>query len=56
MAELERLNAWCNSIDKTQRIILTEIAMLKIKCGLWGAAAGMLPATVALIFWWIGSH
>lgn len=54
LAELERLNECYKSLDVTQRIILTEIAMLKIKSGLWGAGAGMIPATIALLFWWLG--
>jgi hypothetical protein len=31
-----------------------EIAMLKIKAGMWGAAAGMIPAGVAVALVWLG--
>lgn len=30
-----------------------EIAMLKIKAGLWGAAAGAVPAALAVMYIWI---
>ena len=31
-----------------------EIATLKVKSGLWGAAAGIIPAILALVYVWMG--
>lgn len=30
-----------------------EIAMLKVKAGMWGAIAGALPALAAIFFMWL---
>lgn len=33
--------------------IKVEVAMLKVKAGLWGAVAGAVPATVAALLWFM---
>lgn len=30
-----------------------EVAMLKVKAGMWGAAAGAVPAALAAIAWYL---
>ena len=58
--------AWANHVLKTMEDqasdikeirnsingIQVEIAMLKVKSGMWGAMGGMIPVLVALM-WWI---
>lgn len=41
--------------DDTKRIedkveaLLIDVAMLKVKSGIWGAVAGLIPASVAVV-------
>jgi len=51
LAELERLNGCYEDINKTVNKIHIEIAMLKVKSGMWGAIGGCIPLVVAFIFW-----
>ena len=48
---LHSLDAEVKSI-RTEDIpgLQVEIAMLKIKAGVWGAAAGMIPAVLGVIY------
>jgi hypothetical protein len=48
LAELERLNNCIICLEKDTRQMYEEIAMLKVKSGLWGLIGGLLP-TVALL-------
>jgi hypothetical protein len=50
LAELERLNKNVKEVEKSQQKIQIEIAMLKVKSGVWGAIAGAIPATVVAIY------
>jgi hypothetical protein len=34
----------------------TELAILKVKSGLWGAAAGAIITVAALLFWMLTGH
>lgn len=34
--------------DKVEALLI-DVAMLKVKAGLWGAVAGMIPAAVAIV-------
>lgn len=36
--------------------IRVEIAMLQVKAGIWGAAAGTVPVALAVAFIWIKNH
>jgi len=49
LAELERNQNDHASMFQRLTLIQTEIATLKVKSGLWGAAAGAIPGIVALI-------
>jgi len=53
LAELRRLNDWCERLTETQQKILTEIATLKVKAGVWGAIAGLIPVVITIVVWWI---
>ena len=58
---LDKLNALGNDVKALERQIAdlqsqeigqlkVEVAMLKVKSGLWGAAAGFLPASLLVAF------
>jgi len=51
LAELDRLNICMEKTLEAQNQVRIEVARLQIKAGVWGALAGMIPATAALIFW-----
>lgn len=51
LAELERLNGGYESINDQLRKIHIEIAMLKVKSGMWGALGGCVPVLImALVY------
>jgi len=49
LAELMRLDNGQKEMNTTQNKILVEIAMLKVKAGVWGALAGLIPAGIAIV-------
>jgi hypothetical protein len=53
-AVLESLDNKIQSI-RTEDIpsLQIEIAMLKIKAGVWGAVAGVIPGTLAVVYIWL---
>ena len=40
-----------DKLEAGQARIETKIAVLKVRAGLWGAIAGLIPSTIALIYW-----
>lgn len=34
-------------------LIQTEIAVLKVKSGIWGAMGGMIPVLIAVVLFWM---
>ena len=50
LKELERLNKCYQDIEADLQDIKVEIAMLKVKSGIWGAIAGAIPAIGALVY------
>jgi len=51
---LKSLGDEMNSIRiKDVPALQVEIAMLKIKAGMWGAIAGMVPAALAVVYIWL---
>lgn len=48
LAELERHGTALEALSAQVGSIKTEIALLKLKSGVWGAIAGMIPAAVAI--------
>jgi len=47
--ELDRYGDELGKVRKELEQLRVEIAMLKVKSGLWGAAAGTIPAIVVLL-------
>lgn len=56
LAELERLNGCYDTISDSVNKIHVEIAMLKVKSGIWGAIGGFIPVCILLIFYLLNSH
>lgn len=64
LAELERINISINDINKkieqfrSDEIaqIKVAIAMLQVKSGVWGAAAGLIVAVGAALLKYVGGH
>jgi hypothetical protein len=54
LAELKRLNTNLENFEEKNesdhRNIFTTLAALKVKAGIWGAAAGLIPGVIALIW------
>lgn len=58
LAELERLNRVISALDSKLEAfrnddissLKVEVAMLKVKAGLWGALAGLVPAIGAILY------
>jgi hypothetical protein len=46
MGELAALKTEVAAIDEKLTLIRIDVAQLKVKAGIWGAAAGMIPALV----------
>lgn len=46
---LDELKAGYASMDEKIDALMIDVAMLKVKAGMWGAVAGLIPASVALI-------
>jgi len=51
LKELERLNTCYDSLNEKMNKISNDIMMLKVKSGVWGAIAGLIPVVIALILW-----
>lgn len=51
LKELERLNACYDSLNEKVGKISNDIMMLKVKSGVWGAIAGLIPVVIALVLW-----
>jgi len=48
LKELDRLNTCLTEVNNNVTEIKVEIATLKVKSGLWGAAAGTIPVVIAI--------
>jgi hypothetical protein len=50
--EIARLNAKLDAFRSDDIAnVKVELAMLKVKAGMWGAVAGAIPTIAALLFW-----
>jgi len=49
LSSLKNLDEKVGAMDEKIDTIVTEVALLKLKSGLWGAVAGAIPAVVVLI-------
>ena len=50
LAELERHGKLISEIDTKISEIRIELAMLKVKSGIWGAAAGLISVLVFVLY------
>ena len=50
LLELERLGKEQNETDDAMTSIKVEIAMLKVKSGVWGAIGGLIPVLIYIAF------
>jgi hypothetical protein len=46
MDKLETLEDRIDSVDEKVVLLRIDVAQLKVKAGIWGAAAGMVPALI----------
>ncbi len=51
LLELKRLGDGQESHNSLLGNIRTEIAMLKVKSGIWGALGGAIPVAIGLAIW-----
>jgi len=55
LLELERNDTSHGRIEKALQTIHTEIAMLKVKSGIWGLIGGTIPVFIMICFMWFKS-
>jgi len=53
LAELKRLGEGLESLGKSVGRLRVEVAMLKVKSGIWGVIGGSIPVVVMLILWYL---
>jgi hypothetical protein len=49
LSELSRLNKSVERLETRMEDLHTEIVMLKIKSGIWGGLAGLIPVLLAIL-------
>lgn len=50
LKELERLNDCYGGLQKEVQKVRIEIAMLKVKSGIWGGLAGLIPVVLFIAY------
>lgn len=50
LAQLEKLEGAANRHEADVAELRVEVAMLKVKAGLWGALAGAIPGAIAILW------
>lgn len=53
LAEQDRQNDCILELTKGQTQLRIDVAVLKVKAGVWGFLAGLLPSLTFLIYWYI---
>lgn len=53
LAELERLDDNIKELTVAVNSLVTEVAMLKVKAGIWGAIGGAIPVAVGLLVYYL---
>jgi len=51
LSELERLDVGQVALNEKMNKVLTEIALLKVKSGVWGLLGGAIPVAIGLGLW-----
>lgn len=46
---LDDMAAGLQRVEDKVETLLIDVAMLKVKSGIWGAVAGMIPASIAVV-------
>jgi hypothetical protein len=46
IAKVDALDEKVESLDEKVTLVRIDVAQLKVKAGIWGAAAGMIPALI----------
>lgn len=49
MSKLDRLENDLEALDEKVTLLRIDVAQLKVKAGMWGAVAGMVPALVTAL-------
>ncbi len=49
LSELERLSDWLESAEKRINELRLEVAILKVKSGIWGLMGGLIPVLIYLV-------
>jgi|TARA_Y100000310_G_scaffold289943_1_gene316747 hypothetical protein len=49
MSELDRISSRIGLLEKKIDLLRGDVIMLKIKSGVWGLMAGLIPVTIAMI-------
>jgi len=56
LEELKRQNTCVEHIKKTQNEHSVDLAMLKVRAGIWGLLGGAVPAALMLVYWMLKSN
>lgn len=54
--KVEALDDKVEAMDEKLTLVRIDVAQLKVKAGIWGAAAGMIPALVTGLAVFFGGH
>ena len=49
MSELDRISSRIGLLEKKIDLLRGDVIMLKIKSGVWGLMAGLIPVTIAMV-------
>jgi len=50
---IEWVHADVKEIRQDVKTLTKEVSALKVKSGVWGAIAGIIPASLAILWFWI---
>lgn len=53
LAELNRLNSSYEALDHKLDALTVQVAMLRVKAGVWGVCAGAVPVLIALAIYFL---
>ena len=49
ISEIDRLSGHIGSLESKIDNLRSDVVMLKVKSGIWGLFAGLIPVTIALV-------
>jgi|TARA_Y100000310_G_scaffold253900_1_gene260900 hypothetical protein len=49
ISEIDRLSSHIGNLEKKIDHLRSDVVMLKIKSGVWGLLAGLIPVTIAML-------